>query len=86
MKLRAILVKITSLQACSNYALCKRDPAFHTQFLQGGIWHIKHDSTAVQIEFGDYEKQYAAIYCKPCIDEMYRELAPILNSKLWAFM
>ena len=86
MKLKGSLVKINFLIERANYTDCKKDPKYHTQFMNGNIWHLSYGSTAVQIEFGDYTQSYAKIYCKSCADQMYKELSPVLNTKLWAFI
>lgn len=64
---------------CSNNN-CKHNPEHHYNII-GEVFHIKQGVICLQITLlGIYE-----IYCRDCIDIVYYNLKPVLDSKLWVF-
>ncbi len=60
---------------------CPRNPLYFDNII-GDVHYIKKGTMCLTIKLsnGGYE-----IYCKDCIDILYQQLRPVLDSKLWAF-
>ncbi len=59
---------------------CKKNPQYHVNIL-GSVWHVKVDTPVAIVSMGGKEE----IYCRACIDELYKFLKTKLDPKLWAF-
>jgi hypothetical protein len=76
--IRVSLFKMqTSGWSCDNPD-CKHDPKYHHNII-GKNFHLKENETVLAIYLGDSRE----IYCRDCIDEVYKKLKPVLDSKLW---
>lgn len=58
---------------------CKHNPEYHNQILR--TFFIKKEVTCLAIQIAGGRE----IYCKDCIDVVYRKLKPILDKNLWVF-
>lgn len=57
---------------------CSHNEKYHNNIL-GQVFHIKIGTTCLLMTIDNsYE-----IYCRECIDNLYIELKPVLDSKLW---
>lgn len=63
-----------------DHPRCAHSPKYHWNVI-GDVFHLKTDQTILVVTYGNtYE-----VYCRDCIDLLYKEWKPILDSKLWAF-
>jgi len=63
---------------CDN-AGCKKLPQYFDQILN--TFFIKQGTTCLWIGWTNASE----IYCRDCIDQLYYQLKPIIDSKLWIF-
>ena len=67
------------------HCYCSHSSCENKNFRKEKHWQWKKripiNSTILVLEMGTVTE----IYCRECIDKLYRELKPILNSKLWVF-
>lgn len=64
---------------CANRN-CKHDPN-HMINILGSVWYIKVDTTVAIVELTGNQE----VYCRGCIDELYKMIKTKLDPKLWAF-
>ena len=78
--INAFLLKIDdSGWECKN-PNCKHDPKYHFNII-GNNYHLIQGQTALVINLGESQE----IYCRECIDSIYQDLKPLLDTRLWAF-
>lgn len=83
--IKAELIKVDWSDQCCN-PKCKHSLDYHDNII-GSNFYIKRGTTCLLI--GIYDAGGAGseeIYCRECIDEVYKTLKPILDSKLWTFI
>ncbi len=64
---------------CSN-PTCERSPKYHDHII-GDNYLIKRGSICLVFYLNGEEE----VYCRECIDIVYKKLKPVLDSKLWVF-
>ena len=66
---------------CDN-PKCVYNPEFHYKlFKDSPTFYIKEGTTCLTLSVRGAKD----LYCRPCIDVVYAQLKPILDSKLWIF-
>lgn len=70
----------TSGWSCDN-PKCQHSEKYHHHII-GENYHIKEDTTCLAISVRDKRE----IYCRDCIDVVYKKLKPILDSNLWTYI
>lgn len=63
-----------------DHPKCTHDLKYHWNVI-GNKFHLKTDQTVLIISHDDYYE----VYCRDCINLLYKEWKPLLDSKLWAF-
>jgi hypothetical protein len=65
--------------SCCN-PTCSHNTKYHDHIL-GNVYYLKYNTPCLFIEMsGTFE-----YYCKDCVDIVYQNLKPALDSKLWLF-
>lgn len=59
---------------------CKKDPLYHNKILDF-CYFIKEDTVVAIVSMDDKVE----IYCRLCIDDLYKSLKIKLDPKLWVF-
>lgn len=62
---------------------CPHNLKYHDKVLS--TYYIKRDALVLRIWMSGAFYAHSEIYCRDCIDIVYRQLKPILNSSLWPF-
>ena len=66
---------------CGNKK-CPHLPEYHDKILR--TYFIKRGTMVLDICIPGVQGAYA-VYCRSCIDTLYHEVKPLLDTKLWAF-
>ncbi len=60
---------------------CRHLPEYHDNII-GSNFFIKQETTCLSFVLG-FQRE---VYCRDCIDLIYQDLKPILDSRLWSFI
>lgn len=79
--IKALVRKVEwSGTSCDNKE-CAHNPEYHDQVLRSCF--LKQGQPCLVI--ANDKDDWIAIYCRECVDILYKQLKPALDSKLWIF-